>query len=153
MQIENGDVDKKQAFFQVLLPLINNRIGRDTKPHEREAIAFVVEESHQDLTNAELFLSGSLGVEQVNLGRDAAIKIHNSVYDAKVRKINSLIAENPSDAERLNLIKENIQIGHNGTIQNYQGNGPIEIGAVQQDWVPAWFRNPNSTNSALRQQG
>jgi len=60
-----------------------------------------------------------------------------------MRKIKRSIAEDPSDAERLVLIQENIQIGHNRTLENCQGNSAIDIGGVQQDWIPAWSRVPN----------
>ena len=133
-------IEGKQALFGMLMPLISGKIGREIKQHEKEAVAFAVEESFQAPITDESFISGVLGVEEGEVGRHAAMKIHNSIYEEKIRKIKRSITEDPSEAKRLVLIQENIQIGHNRTLENYQGNGAIDIGGVQQDWIPAWYR-------------
>ena len=142
-------IDRKQALFKSLIPLVNGKIGREIDQYEKEAIAFAVEGSFQERITAEAFLSNMFGAGENVTGRDAAIKIHNSVHEAKIRKINNLIAENPSDSDRLKRNQENFEIGHNRTLENYQKGGAVYIGAVQEDWIPAWFR---PSNHSLRQE-
>ena len=133
-------IEGKQALYGLLVPLISGKIGREVKQHEKEAVAFAVEESFKDPITAESFIAGVFGMRESDVGRDAAMKIHNSVYETKMKKINQSIAENPSDARRLLLLQENINIGHNITLENYKGNGAIDIGGVSMDWVPEWFK-------------
>lgn len=135
--------EEKQTLYGMLVPLISGKIGRVVKQHEKEAVAFAVEESFKEPITAESFIAGVFGIGGDDTGRIVAMKIHNSIYETKMKKIYKSIAEDPSDAERLLLIQENINIGHNRTLQNYQGNGAIDIGGVQQDWIPAWFGIPN----------
>lgn len=137
-------IDRKQELFRTLVPLIKERIKRDIDPYEEEAVAFVIEESVQKPVLAEAFLLETLGVGEAEVGRDAAMKVHNSVYETKIRKLDRLISENPSDAARLQELKINIDIGHNKTLENYRNpNTRIYIGNVQKDWIPAWMHSPN----------
>lgn len=138
-------IDRKLELFRTLVPVINERIGRAVDPGEKEAIAFAIEESFQGPITAEDFLSGIFGVKEGEVGRDAAMKIHNSVYGAKMRKLDRMIDENPSDTAFLREMKDHIGIGHNQTLENHQNpNARIYIGNVREDWIPYWCRSPNS---------
>lgn len=144
---EQPNLERKQSLFQSLIPLVGARIGREVEPLEREAIAFAVEETFQEPINAEVFLRATLGVDDGDNPRDAAMNIHTSIYQLKREKIAKMTQDNPSDAERLNALRENIEIGHNMTEANYKKpDAPIFIGAVSQDWIPQWTGSAQVAN-------
>lgn len=136
---EQPNLERKRSLFQSLIPLVGTRIGREVEPLERRTIAFAVEETFQEPVTAEVFLRATLMVDDVDSARDAAMKIHTSIYRLKGEKIAKMMQDNPSDARRLNAWRKNIEIGHNMTIANYnKPDAPISIGAVSQDWIPQW---------------
>ncbi len=146
---EQPNIERKRSLFRDLTQLVNTRIGREAQSIEREAIAFAVERSFQEPITPEVFLRVVLGVDDGDSPRDASMKIHTSIYELKMQKIGEMISSNPSDAERLTALRENIQIGHNMTMDNYsKPNAPIFIGAVSQDWVPQWVGQPQAANAS-----
>jgi len=146
-------IDRKRVLFRSLVPLINKKIGKEIDSYEEEAVAFVVEELFQEPTTAESFLKTAFGVGEEEGGRDVAMAVHNAVYEAKMKKINRRIEDSPSDAKRLELnklIRENIEIGHNQTLQNYRKpDAKVYIGGVPEEWIPSWL---NSSNASLGQE-
>lgn len=135
------NTDSKLQFFQGLISLINSSIGRKMDDTENRAIAFVVERKYQDGITPNVFLQETLGVGKDILGRDTALQIHNHVFEEKTGRIQELIIENPSDSDRLNGLKEMINIGHNKTLDSYRINPDYipYIGGVSIDWVPEWY--------------
>lgn len=131
--------EHKIELFKKLVPLITARISRGIDNFEEEAIAFMVEESFQEPITPDVFLRATLGVAENMAPRDAALQVHNSIYERKLIKIGELIEKNPSDAARLAAIKENIAIGHNQTLANHRNpNEKVYIGGVSAEWIPRW---------------
>lgn len=144
--------DRKRGLLKKLIPLINTKIGKELDPIETEAIAFAIESSPQEPITAEAFLKATLGVQDHDTPVDAALHIHTSVYEAKLRKIGELIDQNPSDAARLQRFKENIAIGHVQTLANHQEGKVAYVGAVRRDWIPNWH-HPRQVLPQQTQQG
>jgi len=136
------DTDSKPQFFQGVISLVNSSIGRKMDDTENRAIAFVVERKYQDGIEPNVFLQETLGVGKDVSGRDAALQIHNRVFEEKLSRIHELMDANPSDSEKLNAWKEQVNIGHNTTVDNYntQSDYIPYMGGVSLDWVPAWFK-------------
>jgi hypothetical protein len=140
------NTDSNTQFFQGVITMINSSIGREMDNTERQAIAFVVERKYKDGIEPDVFLREILGVgKDVSgspSGRDAALQIHSSVFKEKLSRIHELMGENSSDSEKLNAWKEQMNIGHNTTLDSYntQSNYIPYIGGVSMDWVPAWFK-------------
>lgn len=131
--------EHKIELFKKLVPLITHRIGRSMDGLEEEAIAFIIEESFQEPITPDVFLRATLGVADGSNSQDAALQIHNSVYERKLIKIGELIDKNPNDGARLAAIRENITIGHNQTLENHRmPNEKVYIGGVSAEWIPGW---------------
>lgn len=141
--VENSD--SKLQFFQGLISLVNSSVGKELDNTESGSIAFMVERKHQGEVEPEVFLQETLGVGKDVSGRDAALQIHNRVFKEKFSRIHELMDTNPSDLEKLNAWKEQINIGHITTLDNYSKNPDYipYIGGVSLDWIPAWFRSSN----------
>jgi len=143
------NTDSKLQFFQGVVSLINSSIGRKMDDTENRAIAFVVERKHQDGIAPNVFLQDALGVGKDVSGslsaRDAALQIHNSVFEEKLNRIHELMADNhdnPSELEKLKAWEGFEKSGHTKTldIYNTQSDYVPYIGGVSMDWVPEWFK-------------
>lgn len=143
LRVEN--TDSKPQFFQGVISLINSSVGKELDDSETEAIAFMVERKYQGGVEPEVFLRETLGVEKDISGRDAALQIHNRVFEEKGIRIRELMHSNPSDLEKFNAWQEQISIIHTTTLDNYSKNQDYipYIGGVSLDWIPAWFRAPS----------
>jgi len=136
------NTDSKPQFFQSVISLINSSIGREMDRTENQAIAFMVDRKYQDGITPNVFLQETLGVGKDVSRRNAALQIHNRVFEEKLSRIHELMEENPSGLERLSAWKEQITIGHNKAQDyfNTQLDYIPYIGGVSMDWVPEWFK-------------
>lgn len=138
-RVEN--TDSKVQFFQSLIPLINTAIGKKMDDTEVRSVAFMVERKYKSGAEPNVFLQETLGVKNVS-AREAALQIHNCVYDEKKNKLHELMVSISSESEKFKTWMEQINIAHTATLDNYIKNpGYIPyIGGVSGDWVPAWFK-------------
>ncbi|MBI2049625.1 hypothetical protein HYT32_01845 [Candidatus Roizmanbacteria bacterium] len=133
--------NSKLQFFQRLSQLIDTVIEKKTDDVEIEAIAFMVERRYQDGIDPDVFLQEILGDESLS-ARDAALRIHTSVYEEKLKKIGELMSEDPSESEKLKALGDQINNSHNTTLDLYNTKPSYipYIGGVSFDWVPSWLQ-------------
>ncbi len=130
---------EQAELFGTLRPLVVSKIGRPIDDTETRALAFTADRLFSPGMAPENFLANIMGITALT-PREAAMQVHNKVYETKLAEIARLMAANPADAPRLAALRENIQIGHNQTVNNVPDPAaPIYIGGVSNEWIPDWY--------------
>jgi hypothetical protein len=133
----------KTEFYFSLRNLIEETIDRYLDVMELGSLAFLVEKKwYPEIDNPLLFLSKVCGVDYGDSGYEAAFKIHNTIFDAKMKEADRLRSEVLTGSEewqKIRLLRDLMISSHNDVHKIYGlGKGRIHLGGVARYWLPKW---------------
>lgn len=132
----------RKASFRRFLPKLNARLGVTLKAIETNAAAFVFDMMAKggNVDENAILTSIFSGEEQVR-GRDARKRLMDAVHTKSAVYIAELLAQTSDVSKRatLNALENLIESTYKANLQVFEQDGDFEIGAVPQDWIPAWL--------------
>jgi hypothetical protein len=138
------DPDKmKTEFFFSLRNLIEVTIDRYLDFMELGSLAFLIEKKwYPEIDNPLLFLSKFCGVDYGDSSFEAAFKIHNTIFDAKIKQVEWLQEETvvgSDEWQKIRLLRVLMSSAHYDVLQIYSiGTGKIHLGGISRYWLPQW---------------
>lgn len=136
----------KRRVLDASLPPIAGRIKRLINPIETLSLGYVLDKKWnvQEPMTTGKFMSDVLGLGESDVGHDAEMKIHESVFAAYKTDYEARLAAstgNVEEQDRLKALWTMKQRSHEKSKADFEkGNLEIHLGGVPELWLPDWVK-------------